>query len=251
MRWLGMSVVAVGLVGTASSVDAAPILDQSNLGAISAGGGFGHGVPGSPIVAQTFTVGIAGQLSLVSIAVSDQGAQGGSILAELRTTTAAGVPTGTVLASVSLTPAQVPNTLPATAGASDLTAIDVSAFNIEVNAGDVLAIVLSDPNQFAPYFAGWAGAMNSYSGGALYFNVSGGFSTLDNNFDLYFQTFMEPLAIAEPATLVLGLVGFAGLGLIRRAGKLDATQGEAAGTGACGRVHPRVPRRMEPTDAGE
>ena len=213
---LPLLAVAMVLTSTAGAAHAVPVLDQSTLGPDN---GSSFTLPPPPNVgnAQTFTVGIAGELTGIAFGAFDKGEVGGTLIVEIRTT-AAGAPTTTVLASLSLNPSQIGD-FPASApqvGAADLTVVDLSGFDIQVSVGDVLALVLSMGLPHSnPFYGISAFLTNVYAGGALYGHGGLGFESFGGE-DLPLQTFVEPLAIPEPASLALVLAAIGGVGLTAR-----------------------------------
>ncbi len=118
---------------------------------------------------------------------------------ELRTT-AAGIPSGVVLASLSV----APDDLPVNALAFERQ--EFRSHRLRVERGDVLSLVLSSINPVLqgggidPY--AWAGeGFGQYPGGPTYFDRGGGF--LPISWDMGFRTYVIP----EPAGLsVLGVL---------------------------------------------
>ena len=210
---LPLLAIITALTATANAALAAPVLDQSTLGP-----DVGNSATMSfNAFAQTFTVGIAGTLTGVAFGVFDKGETGGALVAEIRTT-AAGAPTSTVLASVSLDPSQIKDPIPTLpVGAADLNPIDLSLFDIQVSVGDVLALVLFLDPTSANYSVS-AFLPDSYAGGTAYGQSALGFESFEGP-DLPLQTFVEPRAIPEPTSLalVLGAIGGIGLAMRRRA----------------------------------
>lgn len=133
-------------------------------------------------VTQTFTVGVAGVLSRIEIAGLNH--HRGTATAPLDfaiVTTSGGVPTGTVLASATFQPNEVPSS-------RGSVVVDVTAASIVVVPGDVLGIRLS--SAAAPggsTYAWWGEAPGSYARGAIF--VRG--STGPLSFDLSFQSFVR------------------------------------------------------------
>lgn len=208
---LPLLAISTALAATANTAHAAPVLDQSTLGPDA---GFSVTMGPGHALAQTFTVGVAGELTGVAFSLFDRGRTGGALIAEIRTT-ASGVPTSTVLASVSLDPSQVKDPIPTMpVGPADLNLIDLSAFDIQVGVGDVLALVLTiDPSSVG--YGASALLPDSYADGSLHSKQPTGFESFEGP-DLPLQTFVEPLAIPEPASLALVLAAMGGIGLAAR-----------------------------------
>ena len=181
----------------ASGADAIPVLDQENAGAAidlvqgSVGTDSGR--------AQTFTVGVDGVLSTIEFLAGAGFSDRLDIL-----TTASGVPFG----GGPLTPL-VLGTVHTGVTQGNWLSYDVSALNISVAVGDVLAFKI------------WAAsAFNSgaYSGGGAYFfvNIPGVNTWLSSgDSDLIFRTYVEdgsaaPAPVPLPASgLLLGAVAAA------------------------------------------
>ena len=151
-----------------------------------------HSTIGSPPLgkdlAQTFTVGLTGVLTGVDVYVMRLVGDA-DLIVEVRPTVG-GVPVESdvaALASVVIPRASVP--LPSDVG---FTSVDLTSFRVNVLAGQVLAIVLRTQGQTTYQWEGSAG--NKYVGGAL-FSRSPSWAVVHPNFDLGFQTFVQPFAI--------------------------------------------------------
>ena len=160
-----------------------PVLDQTFEAPPFMRFGFG----GDGELSQTFTVGITGILTQVAVQIRrDAGIQ--DIVLEIRTT-AGGIPvasTGGTLASVVIPNACVPTDVA-------FVAVDVSAAQIPVAAGDVLAIALRAPGQGGSLSYSWQGSVtNAYAPGADFFRngVQPSWTPLFG--DLGFRTFVAP-----------------------------------------------------------
>ncbi len=183
---------------------AAPIEDQSNLLTNSS-----FLITDELNHAQTFTVGLAGQLTRIDVGLNPSS----GILSVDLTDTIAGEPGSTVLASDTFS-----------AGFSTgpgLYSFDFTPFNVMVNVGDVLAFSLAgDPGSAFGVFA-FDG--DAYPGGLDFNRVNSvGPSWVDfssSQVDLRFRTWVDPdaspTAVPLPAALPLlagglGLMGFMG-----------------------------------------
>jgi PEP-CTERM motif len=177
--------------------------------------------------AQTFTVGITGQLTGFDVSVNRAPVVTQPLLYDIRRTTR-GVPTqadsgANILVSGSLSALSIPfeqrnYLLPS------LTHVDVSGANLSVAAGDVLAIVLrsDDPGQFGGgQTYAWVGSFPNapYDRGAPFLRANDDqwAAAAAQLSELAFRTEVTP--VPEPATLILILMGFAcALGFGRNAG---------------------------------
>ncbi len=191
---------------TATSVAAAPMLDQEydpafNNRLLGVGEVSGLGDPDIDL-AQTFTVGIAGTLTSVETLIRREAPTTADLLFDIRTT-AGGVPTEpdagvNVLAQLTAPAASIPTT-------SGFVSFDVSAFNIAVTPGEVLAIVLQSTGANPAYL--WSGtSTDGYGGGATYrrfLSSDPTWATTGAASDLAFRTFVEPTAAPEPTTVTL------------------------------------------------
>jgi hypothetical protein len=123
--------VALGFVVlvAARHANAAVVLDQQNV-FVSAIGDTANAF--SQEVGQTFTVGVAGELAQVDVYLARFPFTTDNLVFRLYNTTS-GLPNAQLGTDLTLPPAAVSTT------AADFESFDVSAFNLNVNVGDVLA----------------------------------------------------------------------------------------------------------------
>jgi hypothetical protein len=217
-----LALISLALLAPVSS-QADPILDQEyDPGAISAAAGiFGPTPPNfSGIyqdVAQTFTVGLTGQLTSVEFLLSSIGTPPGDLILDIRGTTG-GVPNendASVLGSSVLTATVL-------GSPAAFVSFDLTASNIQVTTGQVLAIVLrSRDSTLGDDYRANGDEGGTYAGGAGYLRSQGtgvwdAWETGVGPIDFGFKTYT---LIPEPGTaLLLGLGMLAVAGLRRRAG---------------------------------
>jgi len=219
-------------LGLASSgAFAAPLLDQYyEIGMDVADGPFRDGTVVyddnnfNNSVAQTFTVGIGGELTGVAIQIGRYFGTGGTLGVDILGTSS-GIPTGSSLASASLAWSSLPDwdvNIP-----SAFVFVDLSSFNLSVLPGDVLAIalsVLSGPDPQSTWDGYWQG---QYSGGIAFSTWRSGFwepQVLSDGQggllygDMGFRTFVDPNTnqVPEPSTWMLIVSGLAGLAVLRK-----------------------------------
>jgi hypothetical protein len=208
----GWALLAAG----AGGANASPILDQQMVpNPVTSNAEFGSRSFNQQR-AQTFTVGIGGLLTEVDVDVERFGSSAaGNLVLEIRDTNPGnGFPVSngfrlqTSVAANVVPPGPNPNGI--------LTAFDVSPFGLQVNPGDHLAIVLYAQGG-SGYDFGWLGAINDpYPPGSAFERVVGNHdwfneSTIAQNYDNGFRTFVDPSPAPEPSTLVLAGVGALGL----------------------------------------
>lgn len=127
-------------------------------------------------VAQTFTVGVTGMLTRVDLInfKVHAGTPTADVVVQIRRTDANLRPSGDpgdILATSVLTPAEIPASFFVT------TSVDLGASGVRVTEGDVLAIVLTQPDLSDPSRYAWWGrtdvdGVDPYPGGQSHFSVS-------------------------------------------------------------------------------
>lgn len=200
---IGILTLAAGTFAAllASSVGASPVIDQAYV--LPAGSGAGSAAVGGPDkAAQTFTVGLAGNLTGADVGVLLIGnaTTTGTVTIELRPATAGG-PVNSVLRSVQMPIASFPY---ATAPSNALTHVDFGANPLPVTAGELLTLDVA-----------YAGSVNSnvvwldnyvqpYAGGRAY-NTGGpgdAWAALQQvngqTQSFFFQTYVDPAASSVP-----------------------------------------------------
>ncbi len=205
------------LVGGIGEVRASVILDQSNT---SNDGYIDAGFSALGWSAQTFTVGISGQLDHIEVDIYLRQSVPGSIQLDLLSTIA-GVPTSTVLGATSVPNSSVPYLFPDPPVHHAFVTFDFAALNVNVTQGEVLAIALrsSDPQ----LIGGWMGCgTNQYAGGEFFIDYSTahvGWVAYGSG-DLRFRTYVDTPddgdgnnVVPEPAALaVWSFLAIAGIG---------------------------------------
>jgi len=157
-------------------------------------------------VTQTFTAGLSGQLTFVEISriKHHNGFCTNPLTVDL-VTTSAGVPTTTVLATVTLQPASIAISTPSPV------LIDFTAANVFVTENDVLALALTSPNPpSTPSYAWWGEAPSSgYAGGQIFIQQTIPLSV----WDLAFQTWVfSPASFSNYGAGHPGTTGVPSLG---------------------------------------
>jgi hypothetical protein len=159
---------------------------------------------GFPYVAQTVTPLGSGTIPRVDLWVDTLDSQAGNWTFSIRSVNAAGAPTGTILATQTLTAAQVhPND-------SDFTNPTVVNFTTPaaVTPGVPFAIVVStDPPMYGSAKGYWRGTTSRsgvpYNGGASFYSLDGVTFTEDiSTDDLLFRTYVDGVMTPEPAAIL-------------------------------------------------
>ncbi|MCH8840047.1 MAG: hypothetical protein IH831_05095 [Planctomycetes bacterium] len=183
---------------TAGVVQAVPLLDQDNLLLPTTDGIGTLAVAEDVESAQTFRVGMTGTLTTVLISLYRGFDTVEDLRFDIRPTTAEGIPFESQVSALvtrTVSPATiVAADLPSISSLEDYTiVVDISAANIHVSAGDMLAIVLhSDAQNMPPYderYDWFRNEPESYENGSAYQKTNGAWTPVSN--DLLFRTYVD------------------------------------------------------------
>jgi hypothetical protein len=181
----GVVVALAALVLCAAGAAAPGVLDQSQ-GITPPDNSFAP--RNVTYVAQTFTAGLSGRLVLVDLLLSRLDPLDRNLVVQIQTT-AKGLPSGLVLDSAKVTPAQVP-----VSNFPDLSFVAVPLSGSQIVAGTQYAVVVSDPAA-APFGGSqylWGGSNgNPYPGGEALLTFDGGGTWLQSGLDMGIKTYVE------------------------------------------------------------
>ena len=207
---------------------AAPVLDQSNVfGPSTVGSIAWREVSASFDEAQTITVGLAGKLTKIDLELDRYVNTVLPITIDLRVTNASNRPVepdSPVLASFALTPAAVPVfpqpiSFPYT---GQFLSLDLSAFNVTVAPGNVLAIAARSDSPLSGISVGYLWRISEpqgsgiYPGGSAYTRTTGNWFQVGTSDDFVFRTYVDN--VPEPAAAAAMTTGLtlAAMFIVRR-----------------------------------
>ena len=200
--------------GFSSIANATPILDQSFIGP----GGLGASInEGFTFVGQSFTSGLTGTFHGINIDVSQYATGDYNLVVDLFSAQG-GLPDSNLLGSTVLN-----------SGSSRISSLITLPDTINMISGEEYAVVVSYLNAVSGAGHGigvWRGeCARNYSGGNS-FAGNDGTKWYSDNYDVYFQTYIDP--VPEPSTFLLviaGLVGLLGMKEAVRASTRNSTDG--------------------------
>ena len=207
-KWVKSALVflAFAIFPPSASVFGQEVIDQEFLPESFAGTGLDSGG-----VAQTFTVGRAGNLTrvdlLISFSASANPLPTGGLDIEILTTSGSTPPTPTLtrLGVMHVPQSMIPNSVERRDG--QLVSVDFSSLEIGVLPGDVLAINVVAPSD-EDY--GWFRGMG-YDGGRNFAMFNDRFVTTFGDIDYGFRTFVSPGCLLGDVDM-LGTVNFSDIG---------------------------------------
>ena len=199
--WWAVCVASL-LISVAPKADAVPVLDQNFfLDDWPFDGLAGSGHVGSPILIQTFTVGITGHLTSVALPLTNL--RVASVVTVAIYQTAGGVPISGPLGTAHVEAFSLPDYPYVPFTQTPLAVFDYSSQAIPVVTGEQMAMLLSAPapTSFIDCGAAYYGNQG-YAGGNLFYDIgSGPISFLP--YSMFFQTYVESAAVPEPASPAL------------------------------------------------
>lgn len=189
----------------AGRAHAGGVLDQSNVVSSFI---FDAAVVDQVSRGQTFTVGLAGELSQVNLEIYKSTNTVVDPTFEILGTTG-GVPDDTkVLYQATIPLSDIPTFDTPPTGAVPMTSVDVSSAGIVVTPGEVLALTLSRNGPGGPPWLLWRQGIGGYAGGNSYDSIPPGSPwTVDGSYEGGFQTFVSPQSVPEPSSVVMLLIG--------------------------------------------
>jgi hypothetical protein len=219
--WCGaVPLVALLWIFLTNPARAELILDQSNVGSSPT---FDAAIVPPQSWAQTFTVGVEGTLARIDLQIYKHTGATEDLLFMVRSTTG-GVPNPDDAQSLfgMVIPLSAIPTFDSPFMMVPLTSLDVSAAQIAVAPGDVLAISLSRAGLGGPPWALWRQTLPVYDRGDPFYRLgtSGPWSR-QPGYDSGFQTYVS--AIPEPSSLSLCLLGGICLCYLGRTKSAEAT----------------------------
>lgn len=208
----------------ASTASAAVVLDQSFDGGMPITGYGGFLSKNSIDIAQTFTVGVEGELNRVEFSIGRSANTTAPLFVDIRVVDPSGVPQAAnapVLASATLDPSAVgvvSSTLvvsPLDTTKFSFVGVDLASAHLLVTPGQVLSINLRSDDTVGGYY--WAfTAPDPYAGGHGYFRFR---NAADQTFqkggaDQYFKTYVATVPV--PSAAWAGMALLAGLAFASR-----------------------------------
>jgi hypothetical protein len=232
------------LVLVAGKADAGPVLDQIFvLDSWPFDGLAGSGHLGAPRVTQTFTVGITGTLTVVALPLTNLRVSSVVTVAIYRTS--GGLPISGSLGTASVDASSLPDDPSAPFTKTERAMFEYGSKDIPVTAGEQMAMILSatEPHP-GESGVGYYGA-TGYPGGHISVDIGSGPMSLFP-YSMFFQTYVEPAAVPEPASEALLGTSLLGFFLLRWPSRHHGTDGvwkRGVGEPTAGSLPPASHRR--------